>query len=304
MGTEFTGFVVQGNINIADTFTGANANIRITPKGLGDIALNGNTQLQAGKGLYYATGSGIFDMANSTGTFATGTGDIALSGNTQISSGKKLTLGSALVMGATGGGSRVAFENTTAGSSTAFVSGDLNSTGSITTTGTVTASTLEVGSAAQRLKLGTTTTIRTGFGNNQSGSGNPNTAFVTGTLDSDGAIISSNIGSSFPLKSYTAVVAGATSGQILWDWTAKTGGIYRITLTYLNNATIASATGNNPVLTLVQYHVLKTQNTISFSLTTLVGGATSYFDVSSNNIIKNSTLVAGAYAHIVEERLA
>jgi hypothetical protein len=118
------------------------------------------------------------------------------------------------------------------------------------------------------------------------------------------AITTTSISSSFPLKSYTAPTAAATSGQVLWDQATKTGGIYRITLTYLNNASIASATGSSPLLTLVQYHVLKTQNTISFSLTTLVGGATSYFDVSSNNIIKNSTLVAGAFAHIVEERLA
>jgi len=170
---------------------------------------------------------------------------------------------------------------------------------------------LTIGSTGTTIASGKKLTVTSTLGLGTSGNrlaledaASGTTAFITGTLDSTGAIISNNIGSSFPLKSYTAPAAAATSGQVLWDQATKTGGIYRITLTYLNNAAIGSATGSSPVLTLVQYHVLKTSNTISFSLTTLVGGATSYFDVSSNNIIKNSTLVAGAYAHIVEERLA
>jgi len=271
-----------------------------------------------------AASSGLSFFDNTTAS--SGISTVALSGGNVVYSltaplpSKLFNLGTLFSVSSISGGSNYNFAG--------FKSGVVNSTGTSVTvfndfsgSGSGTGGTLQyfnattagltIGSTGTTIAAGKKLTVNSTLGLGTSASpvflqdtGANATAYVQGTLNSTGAIISTNIGSSFPLKSYTAPAAAATNGQTLWDQGTKTAGIYRITLTYLNNAAIASASGTDPVLTLVQYHVLKTSNTISFSLTTLVGAATSYFDVSSNNIIKNSTLVAGAFAHIVEERLA
>ena len=109
------------NIGISDTHTGSTVDLRISSKGTGAISLNGRTEIASG---YNFTHLG-------SGNFISATGAIQLNGDTTVAATRKLTLGSALVLGATGGSSRVALQNTTAGSSTAFVSGTLNSNGSI-----------------------------------------------------------------------------------------------------------------------------------------------------------------------------
>jgi hypothetical protein len=327
LGTQFKVFGVSGGSNF--NYIGFK---------YGTVGVSGLTITIAND--FSASGNGIggtLQYFNATAAALT----IGSTGIT-LASNKKLTVTSTLGLGTSA--NPVALCDTASGT-TAYVSGNLNSTGSITatsfsgpTTGNVTGAaganltlsadsgrnielrngttpvvTVAPGSVtlAQPLQMGSnaisgaTTVTASGIvsagGLTLTGSiPNVNSAINTGS----NAITTTSISSSFPLKSYTAPTAAATSGQVLWGEGTKTAGIYRITLTYLNNAAIASATGSSPLLTLVQYHVLKTSNTISFSLTTLVGGATSYFDVSSNNIIKNSTLVAGAFAHIVEERLA
>lgn len=135
----------------------------------------------------------IVPLLNTFGDIDVGR-NLTVNGNTTLAGSTKLTLGSALVMGTTGGGSRVEFQNTTAGSNTAFVSGNLNSNGVIIAdTFTVT------GTSDSRLNVGKNTVAsgitRAGLGN--SGNFLLTTAYVSGNLDSSGNILVSGAASQF-----------------------------------------------------------------------------------------------------------
>jgi len=137
---------------------------------------------------------------------STGTGSIRLVGNTEvagtlsvsITGNEKLKLGYSVA-------NRTGFGNLGGGvANTAYVSGNLNSNGDITTSGNITTGTLSVNTTGnEKLKLGFNEVNRAGFAN--IGDGAANTAYVSGNLNSDGNITAG---------SFSGPITGAVTGNV------------------------------------------------------------------------------------------
>ena len=156
------------NIGISDTNAGTDVDLRISSKGTGAISLNGRTEIASGFSFTHL-GSGEFQSTS---------GNVSLNGNTTVVTNKKLTVTTTLGLGSSG--APVQLQDTASGG-TAYVSGNLNSDGNITT------DTLRVnGIGIDKLLLGNDSSQRTGLGNN--GGGGSSIAYVSGNLDSNGII--------------------------------------------------------------------------------------------------------------------
>jgi hypothetical protein len=192
-----------GSSLILETGGAGSANLRST-SGTVNLQVGGSTRVSVTSSKTTLLGNVYAQFIQSSESVdvplqlqSTGTGKIQLQSDTEVAATKKLTLGSALVLGATGGSSRVALENTTAGSSTAFVSGNLDSTGNITTSLELRGTSIAVtGTGTDAIKIGRNTsgTInRSGLANLGNLFGT--TAYVAGNLDSNGNILLSGTSS-------------------------------------------------------------------------------------------------------------